>query len=500
MSRVVVILVDGMDSIQVEKLGPTLPTLWRLRQQGTQIASHSVFPPDSPTACASLYTGLNPARHGVTYFLDPLEKAGTLALQEADNSTICGKTFWDLAGQAGKRVYLQFPYLGYPVWPVNGIMLGRASIKDVLQTFPASLAGEHSLAGLNQVRGFPGRKSQLAGYVAAQRRLVLREMEFAKEMLGTENWDLFFVYSGVMDTIHHYFWKYQDESDPGYPGASPFSSVLSDFYRLYDRFIGEILDWVGPETSVVLASDHGHGRRPFRLMQLNELLRQQGLLVAKSRSGAQGNTMVLTENLKRKMISFVSDHGLGNPAAALLRRFPSARRIYTNPPSIDWQKTVACTSDLSGIKSYYYGGVRVLQDNLQGRSYEEVRQKVISALQECQDPDNGAKLAKWVCRREDLYQGQRIDKFPDVVFELDEKWGVGWTVNTGLFGSSISHNLVPGSHKIHSPIFFVKDAGGRKAPKREANVMDTAPTVLDLLGVTTDTAFDGQSIFAPGKS
>ena len=104
-NKVLMIGIDSMDSVLLSEFEDEMPNLRKLKEAGADINFEGVYPPDSPTSWASIYTGLNPAKHGVVFFMDPLEKTGKLIKEELDNSTVKGRTFWDLAGKFGKKVF-----------------------------------------------------------------------------------------------------------------------------------------------------------------------------------------------------------------------------------------------------------------------------------------------------------------------------------------------------------------------------------------------------------
>ena len=411
-----------------------------------------------------------------------------------DNTTLKGKTFWDIAGRQGKRVCVILPFLGYPVWPVNGIMVAKSAIKDDVQIFPESLSEEYNLSLLNTVRGFPGRKAKLDRYLERQKELASHKLDFALNMLARDRWDLFFFYSGIIDSIHHRFWRYCDENDPSYPGPNPYQDVIKDFYILHDQIVGRLIDAVDSDTAVILLSDHGHGMRPVKLLNVNELLRQKELLAPRATSMTGKGVVHTIEKAKRSALDFISRHDMGNTAARLLRLFPAAKKLYTSPLSIDWNKTLAYVTDLSGVKSYPYGGINITKENLAGKDYEELRDWIINEIREIRDPDNGERLVNLICRREELYSGEYLDRYPDIILELRDDWGIGWAINDSLFSTSPSHNLMPGSHKLHSPVFFISNIGERKVARKDIELVDVAPTVLDLLEIKGKFDFDGKSI------
>jgi predicted AlkP superfamily phosphohydrolase/phosphomutase len=159
------VLFIGLDSVDINllaKFEEYLPNLTKLKKTGQNVKIESVFPPDSDTAWATIYTSLNPAEHGIIEFVDPLEKSMKIQHVEKDNTPIKFKTFWDIAGNCGKKVCVITPHLCYPVWEVNGIMIGRSSVEDKIDTYPKDLIIKHpELESLIPWKGFPVNKELL---------------------------------------------------------------------------------------------------------------------------------------------------------------------------------------------------------------------------------------------------------------------------------------------------------------------------------------------------
>lgn len=497
MSRVLIIGIDSMDSILLSRFEHRLPNLKELKARSPKIALRSVYPPDSVTAWATIYTGLNPAKHGMVYFTDPLDKVVGTVGTEIDNSILRGNTFWDLAGKVGKRVCVLFPHIGYPPWPVNGVMFARTNERDVkkfpVQACPPLLAKNKELSHLNTIKTVPAQRL-FGKYIEACRRLVQAEAEFSLKMLAEEKWDLFFTYSSTLDWIQHNLWMFFDEADPTYPGPNPYQGVVEEFYALYDEFVGKFLAAADSDTTILVFSDHGHGMRPTTLVNINEILRNKGLLVPKIKRASVSDPYFVMEKLKGKVAGFINRHtGMSGIAMRLMHLIPAARRIYTSPLSIDWNKTTAYVSDLSGIKAYTYGGIIIKSENMSDTAYEEIRSWVIDELSQIKEPDTGERLVKWICRREELYSGEYIFKYPDIIFEFKDGYGAGWEIYGSLLTPCRTHNIQPGSHKADSPVFFLANSD-RKPVKEDITLMDIAPTVLDLLGIEENFDFDGRSI------
>ena len=82
--------------------------------------------------------------------------------KDVDDSTIRGRTFWDIAGKMGKNVCILPHLLGYPPWPVNGVMIGRSGVNKDVQAFPQKI-GE--ISDLSEFRWdldlFPGERKKI---------------------------------------------------------------------------------------------------------------------------------------------------------------------------------------------------------------------------------------------------------------------------------------------------------------------------------------------------
>lgn len=499
--RVIVIGIDGLDRGLVEQYRDVMPNLHALMRRGTVIPMESVNPPDSNTAWASIYTGLNPAQHGFVQFMDPLARVQLISTQEVAAGVFQGRTFWDAASAAGRRVCLLLPHLAYPVWPVNGVMIGRSTVEDRVECYPASAEPRARLDRLNTIKGFPGSRRGYPAYLKRVSALIDEEGVLGADYLRAGDWDLFFWYSSALDLIMHFFWHYADTTDPAYPGPNEYEGIIRDFHARYDRILGQMLAEAPAKVPVVLLSDHGHGMRPVRLLNINELLRREGLFVKQSSGARRSAALGLLERAKRVAVDLVGRYNLGPFASKVLKHVPAARRVFTNPLTVDWDKTVAYTTDLSGIKSYSYGGIIVRREGLTAEGYEAIRERAIRVVREARDPDTGRSMVRMIARREDLYQGEHIEKYPDVVFDLEYGYGAGWAAGGELMSTSPGHSLVPGSHKADSAVLVIAVAKDQFiCVDRPAELADVAPTIFALLGLDTDlSGCAGSSLLRPSS-
>lgn len=496
MSRVLVIGIDALDSVTLSKFERGLPNFHRLKEETPNINFDGVFPPDSPTSWASIYTGLNPAKHGIVLFVDPLGRVGKMINEDVNDSTIHGKTFWDFAGKMGKRVCVIPHLLGYPVWPINGVMIGRSGVTKDIQAFPPEVSERYDLSQFMwDLELFPGRDKKK--YIESAKKQIFRELTLGLKILKECEWDMFFISFGELDPIQYSFWNYYDEKDPSYPGDNPYKNVIPEFYKLYDYVIGEFLSSIDSETVTIVVSDHGIGSRPVKLINVNELLRRKNLLTLKESTKRKANSSSLhATQLKKTILKIVDKYDLGNVAALFLRLFPKGKEWFISFQHIDWEKSIAYLTDQSGIKNYSYGGIIIRKELIQKRDYEELRNLIISEFSEINDPITNEKIVKWICKREEIYSGEYIDRYPDILFELKEYYGAGATTPAPFFDKSLTHNIAPGCHKQHHATFLISGVSDKKVVKNNMTLMDVAPTILDLLDIEwTRYDFDGKSIF-----
>ena len=136
------------------------------------------------------------------------------------------------------------------------------------------------------------------------------------------------------------------------------------------------------------------------------------------------------------------------------------------------------------------------RDAVSGGEYREVCNALIAALTELKSPD-GAPLMNWAKTRHDADSGGFSENiYPDLLFELANGYGVGWELDSGLYGKSTDHQVASGGH-AKDAVLLLRNID-RKLRRDTANVVDVTPTMLDLFGVDwRSLGLDGVSLFAP---
>ena len=209
--KLIVIGIDGMDYELVKKFASDMPNINELIGGAQNARLTSVFPPDSLTAWASVYTGRNPAEHGQVSFGRHWKDESATSDSDPGDKWIQGQTFWDIAGKKELRTAVVLPYNIYPGWQVNGIMICRtkefAKENFPLKYLPESANKKYDVdsRNLNMFHGYFSRK-QRGDLVDKCRKRVIAEQDLSLKVFETENPDLFFTYFSSLDAIQHNFW------------------------------------------------------------------------------------------------------------------------------------------------------------------------------------------------------------------------------------------------------------------------------------------------------
>jgi predicted AlkP superfamily phosphohydrolase/phosphomutase len=462
-----------------------------MEAEGAFLRLRSVFPPDSIPAWASIYTGLNPTAHGLLQTIDYLSK-GKNGL-DVDFSAFREKSFWDLAGKAGKRVCVVNPFLAYPVWPVNGVMVsGPVFVGGEIQAYPESVLREYSIPPLGGIVDFPKRKT-LENFCRDARELTWALADFGLALFEKEEWDLYFICFLTADRIQHFLWRYCDPEDPTCPCDDEFQDTIKEFYVLFDEIIGRFWEAAGDRWTLMVLSDHGHGRRSTKTLNLNEYLRQSGYLASRVKKGRLLNPRFLIERLKTKALELMFQHDLEDVVTRLAKFVPMKKSLKDSSFITDRRGSLAFAPDFAGRNPF--GGVEICRAevNKRGLDYEEFRGRLMEEISRIRDPQNGREVVQWIARRETLGSGQHIGKYPDLVFQLDPEYGLSWSLHGGLVGVNPTHKKISGGHR-QDGVLLVANAG-QEIARQEPCLMDIAPTVLDILKVPHTEPFQGSSLF-----
>ncbi len=490
MRKLIVLGIDSLDPALVRAYIESMPNFASMVNSGLMCESDSVFPADSIPAWISIFTGLSPANHGIIHSFDVFQ-TDWKNIMAINPESFKDMTFWTILAKAGYSNCVLFPELCYPPWDVNGAMVGR-SLNLEVASVPKGLITSDDRSNLAGITGaFPGRKN-LESYFENVMNLTRKEGEFALRMSSESKWDMFFAFFAWLDIVSHFFWRYMDPTDPRHPPGNPLKDCIQRYYGLLDQIIGSIRSR-HPDAAIMVISDHGHGMRPPKTVNINVVLREAGFL--KESGGAFAIRPWIQETIKRALLDVVMNLELDEWMLKLgTRGFMSevSKDVYM-ANSILSSDSKARLSSFAGPKSYSWGGIDVASLSMTKQEYEAVRTKVIELMEGLADPDSGEKLVEWVSRREDRFAGKYLEKYPDIVFKLKDGYGAYWSTRRPLVGRSYEHNLSSGGHRSRA-VLAATGIDINVDVSTRPTILDISPTILDYFGVIASHKMDGKSL------
>ncbi len=482
MSRLVIIGIDALDAVLLERWRDDLPNFRKIMEKGYHAPLESTKPPDSIPAWVTIYTGMQPWEHGIVDSMDYLDiRAGGRAL---DTKVLVGKTFWDKASRAGKRVCVINPLLAYPVWQVNGIMVnGPVFVSGEAQSYPPDILEHFKIPELGGMADFPGRKD-LADFLKRTEDVTRDQARFGLELLALEDWDVFFLCFLTLDRVMHFVWRYTDPSDPTYPGKNPFEDSIKKFFVLFDSVVGDFMGHLAADQALLVVSDHGHAMRPPRALFVNEVLRREGMLKTRESRIPLVNPVAIVEKVKSTFLRVMQKLDLEDLVFRIASLIPKERRksLKTSAYAVNREASVAWVSDVGGGTSF--SGIEInrpaLESGLNPKPYEGLRDHLIRLLISLND-SKGSSIVRWAKRREDVFTGRNVEKYPDVLFELAPDYGIDRTLFCGVTGMTSTHKKVSGGHTQYGSLLLY--GTGHVPAQKDFHITSVYGLINQILGL-----------------
>lgn len=500
------VIVIGLDGATFRLLDPLLeagrlPALARLIARGVRGPLRSTLPPNSAAGWTAFMTGKNPGKTGLFGFF-------ALAPQSYRVRLNCGghvraRTLWELVSQAGQRVaVINVPYT-YPPRPVKGVLVSGMDAPGLLQsTYPPELGAELlAVCPTYQIEMPPVRRQRevkkqwfvehLASYVQAR-------WSATRYLQHKVSPHLLVSVFTAPDRVHHWVMDDVDTTHPLHDPASAqrYGHILADLYRQLDGVIGELLNTMDEQTTLLIVSDHG-ANSFYRRFLINHWLHSQGWL-ALVRGARLTPVQQVMRYLRRRS-------RLYRLAQQLTRTVP----FFQNPPfhdrsvGLSWRLQII---NWSRTQAFYVNGLGI-RLNLRGREpqgivppgdYEAVREQLIQDLRAVRDPASGARVYAAVHRREDVYHGPYLVHAADIILE-EQTLKSDARLNFSTSGALYPHRLdelfairrLPGDHDLEGILLAAGPGIRAGASITGARLIDLAPTILYILGLPIPPDMDG---------
>lgn len=461
--KTVMIILDGFDYDYIKNNIDSFSFFKQLYGDEKLCPLESVVPADSIPSWTTIYTGLNPSEHGVLESIDYLDFKNKV---KGDYSVIQGHSFWDVLSKQGKRVFVFNPFMAYPAWDVNGLMICGPVFEggDVSTNCPENVNME-TMPSIGGMVDHPKDK-EMEDFFNDTMRLSQRQFDTFNEYFKKDNYDFAFLGITTPDRMQHFLWRYTDEGDRTYKKSNLKNSIL-DMYKLMEKNVQQIYDDFGDEYNVVIISDHGHGRRCEKTFYVNEWLIKNGFIKDKSKKKR------LIEFAKNFMFLAMAKMRCVEFGTSFFKKFKFAHKVKNADYVFSDKKHKIYAPKFDGTNPF--GGIMVTRSEFNSdEEYEAMRQQIIDGLLEVKDCEK--PIMMWAKRREDIYSGNKVENYPDIVYRMLPEYGVDRGLFAHkLFGINAMHEVLSGGHQFVGVIM-----GNREDIKEVKSVLNIHKYIVNI--------------------
>jgi predicted AlkP superfamily phosphohydrolase/phosphomutase len=297
MSKVLMIGLDGATFSLLNTLmeDGTMPFMKKLVSEGVHGDLMSTRNPLTPPAWTSMITGTSPHVHGIYDFLRPVTMDdGGVFLGVNDSRQIRSETIWSMVSRQGMRATSLNFYGMSPPPEVDGYIASgfvpwkhlRKAISppEFFDTIKAMPGFDYKNLGMDIGEEKKCVQGLLDGehtdWIELQSVRDTAWADICCYLLDNDPTELTAVVLDGPDKIQHLFWRFVDpellEENPS-EWFTQIRELCLDFYRQLDNNIQRMVEKAGPETNVILTSDHGFGATT-EFVYINEWLARRGYL------------------------------------------------------------------------------------------------------------------------------------------------------------------------------------------------------------------------------
>lgn len=446
--RVVIVGFDALDARYLDAFEESLPHFSRFRQNGVEAPLESTFPPWTGSAWPSLYAGCSPDHHGVFGFFDYTDAYPDEApVVTRDN--VQAPAIWNYCNARDlSSIVLNVP-VTHPADQIDGVLVPGYLAPESASGHPDGirdelddvLEGDYRIYADNEMAA--NDEEKLEEYAS----LVRSRGKAASYLLGEYEWKFAFIQVQKTDTVFHNF----DDED-----------AFRRVYTAADEVLGQILDIVDQEDTVLVCSDHGMGPTDGYSVYLNEILRDRGFVTASGDSAGvalgdrkfelmdtNSGSQPLHVNLVELVIGLSESIGL-SPATvySVAGRVGLDDHLKSILPGgvkeslsdgVDWSASQAYCRSAAEL------GIRINQRGqepagiVDDDEYETVREELIEILESLETPD-GRPVFESVFLRENIYDGPYTQRACDVLVVPAE---MNHSLSTRMYGTefaSVTHH------------------------------------------------------------
>jgi predicted AlkP superfamily phosphohydrolase/phosphomutase len=456
-SKVFVIGLDCAEPTLVfDRWQDHLPNLRRLMEGGTYGELTSTIPAITVPAWASMMSSKDPGQLGVYGFRNRADFSYE-RMSIATSRMIKADRVWDILSRAGRKVVVAGVPQTYPVKPVNGHLISSFLTPSTHSeyTYPAVLKQEiaNLVAGDYMLDVHQFRTENKDHLLEQIYRMADQHHQVILHLMTTKPWDFFMHVDMGVDRIHHGFWKFFDPRHPLHEPGNPYEDAIRDYYVHLDCQIGERLELLDDDTAVLVVSDHG-GQPMMGGICFNEWLKQEGYLALEY----EPDSIVPLEKCE-----------------------------------VDWDRTIAWGSGGYYARLFLNAKGREPNGVIEPADYEQVRDELAQRIAAITDPE-GANIGSVAYKPQEIYK-EVNNIAPDlIVYFGNLRWRSVGSLGLNRIHTFENDTGPDDANHAQDGLYIAYDprSPGRGAGAKQ-DLMDVAPTVLELMGVPVPADMQGRS-------
>ncbi|HZO74140.1 MAG TPA: alkaline phosphatase family protein [Ktedonobacteraceae bacterium] len=460
MGRVLVIGLDALSPELVNKWLPDLPNLRALMERGIHGPLQSIVQPVTPAAWTAMLSGRDPGHFGFTDFMSRTGNS-YLDFRMVHSRMITVQTLYTLLPQAGRRVMMVGVPITYPPVPISdGVCVScfmAPSLKKPI-VFPpalqAQLLAQTSSPYILDASVDGAEEVDLDSLLWRIKEMDRQRFDMTGYLMQTHPWDLLFMVAMGTDRVGHYFMRFLDPDHCQYVPNSRYCDAIREHYRYCDKRLGELMQVAGPDTVIMVVSDHGMQRLDGKV-NINDWL-------------IENNYLYLNE--------------------AVDRPTPLSKA------AVDWSRTRAWARGFGG-QIYLNIRGREAEGCVEPGDAEALMKELIHNFEQVSSL-RGYPVRIHAIRRDDIYSGPQAARCPDLFIQINDLHYLTSDLvgHDQLLTPLSAKDLDNGSHAPYG--FFAMAGPGVQALGHFAalHLLDVAPTILDLLQVPVPADLVGHPI------
>jgi predicted AlkP superfamily phosphohydrolase/phosphomutase len=284
-------------------------------------------------------------------------------------------------------------------------------------------------------------------------RMTRQRFRVLNYLARNKDWNLFWFVEIGVDRVQHGFWKYMDPQHHLYVKGNPYEDVIIDYYKFLDDRIGELLAACGQDTVVLVVSDHG-AKRMKGAFCINEWLIEEGDLVLKERPSKP-------ETIEKL--------------------------------AVDWSKTRAWAWGGYYARVFLNVDGREPQGIVPAQDYEKERDRLAERILNLRGP-RGEKWETRIIKPQEYFPEAR-GEYPDLMVYFDDLyWRSAGTLGHGA--KFLPENDTGPDDAVHAQegMYILADPQKRNGRKKDADILDIAPTILRELGLSVPAEMRGKAL------